>query len=487
MYVVQIASELAPIAKVGGLADVVFGLSKQLVRDGHLVEVIIPKYDCMDHAGIEELAVFRADLKSFYRGKWVSNTVWRGKVDGLVVYFIEPHNDHPFFSRGEFYHCADNVDRFTYFSRVALEFLHLHKKHPDVLHCHDWHTGLVPVLYNEIYRPLGMKVKGIVFTIHNMEHQGFCDPFILDFLGLNGAAFLHPDKMQDPWQPKLLNLLKAGVVFSTYFTTVSPTYAKEVQTLEGGFGLHDLMRQFSYKFDGILNGIDYEYWNAEKDRYLPTRYTVETLEKKEEVKAFLKKRLHFQASDKPIVGCIARLVPQKGVKLIEHALFRTLEQGGQMIILGTSPDPVISKHFHELKMRLAPTHNVHFELQYNEELSHQIYSGCDFFIVPSIFEPCGLTQMISLRYGTVPIVRHTGGLADTVFDVEYSNKPQEERNGYCFNHADAEGVNSALDRALHDYYHHKEKIKALREHAMKMDLSWKQSAKRYTALYRRCL
>lgn len=491
MYVVHIASELSPIAKVGGLADVVSGLSKELISKGIKVEIIIPKYDCMDHSSINDLKPITPDIPSYFEGEYVPNTVWQGFVDGIKVYFIEPHNKTAFFSRGEFYNCPDNIERFSYFSRAALEFLYKTKKNPDIVHCHDWHTALIPLFYNEIYKSLGLSIKGFIYTIHNLEHQGFASPDILDRLGLNSSYFLTPDRLQDPHRANLINFMKGGIVYSTYFTTVSPNYAKEVQTIDGGFGLHNLITSYNYKFEGILNGLDFSYWNPETDRYLPTHFSIndpKTLFKhKEANKFYLRKRLSLKGIGpaRPLVGCITRLVPQKGTHLIESALFRTLEMGGEFILLGTSPEPATTEHFLLLKLNLANNHHVHFEMQYNEELSHQIYAGCDFFIVPSIFEPCGLTQLIALRYGTIPIVRSTGGLADTIFDIDHSDKPK--RNGFTFNHPDKTGVFSALDRALNTWYQDKKRLETLILEGMRMDFSWNIPAQKYIEFYNRCL
>ncbi|MDR3625017.1 MAG: glycogen synthase [Chlamydiales bacterium] len=495
MYIVHIASELSPIAKVGGLADVVSGLSKELKLKGLHVEIIIPKYDCVDYSQVKEFKIAYHDLKSYYDGTWVSNTVWQGLVDDITVFFIEPHNETTFFSRGEFYNCSDNVDRFSYFSRASLEFLLRTGKNPDILHCHDWHTALVPLFYQEIHKSLGLSIKGILFTIHNLEHQGQASYLILDRLGLSGHYFLNPNRLQDPHNPSFVNLMKSGIIYSDYFTTVSPNYAKEVQTIEGGCGLHQTIQNYNYKFDGILNGLDYQYWNPETDSYLPTHYSLKQMSDKDVIsfknhkaanKFFLKKRLSLKGDARPLVGCISRLVPQKGIHLIENALFRTLEKGGEFILLGTSPDPVTTERFHKLKFNLANNSHVHFELQYNEELSHQIFAGCDFFIVPSIFEPCGLTQLIALRYGTVPIVRKTGGLADTIFDMDYADKPFEERNGFTFDHPDKMGVYSALDRAIDNWYNHTDSLQAITLQGMLMDFSWNLPSKEYIDFYNRC-
>jgi starch synthase len=497
MYIIQIASELAPLAKVGGLADVVYGLGKELIQKGHKVHVIIPKYDCMDLSLVRDLKI-HSELYTYYNGNYEKCIVWESYVESLKVFFIEAQNEKPYFSRGSYYDCHDNIERYTFFSRAALEFLLKAKFEPDIVHCHDWHTALIPVLYHEIFKTFGLKLGGFVFTLHNLEHQGICTPLDLDKIGLNSAYLNHFNKLQDPILHDHLNLLKGGIVYSTYFTTVSPNYAKEIQGPLGGFNLHGLINYYHYKFTGILNGLDFEYWNPETDPYLPFNYHVNKdlkkaekdtilIEQKAKNKVYLRKKLKLSSKDSPIVSCIARLVKQKGVDLIEHALFHTIEKGGQFILLGTSPDKKISQHFHRLKINMGHNPNVHFEMQYNESLSHQIYAGSDFFIIPSLFEPCGLTQMISMRYGTIPIARKTGGLQDTVFDVDFSNKALEFCNGYTFDYPDIEGVNFALDRALDQWFNDKNLINQLIKQGMLSDFSWNTPSLKYLELYRRCI
>lgn len=497
MFIMQIASELAPLAKVGGLADVVYGLSKELIKKGHQTDIIIPKYDCIDYGLISDLKIVYKDLKVYYNAAFISCSVFTGKVEGLKIYLIEPHHEAAFFNRGTFYNCPDNIDRFCFFSRAALELIQKLEQKPDIIHCHDWHTALIPVLYHEMFKKMGLYIKGFIFTIHNLEHQGLTRCSSVEKVGLSSSYLLHFNKLQDPSKLDHLNLLKGAIVYSNYFTTVSPNYAKEVQTPLGGCGLHSTISYYHYKFIGILNGIDYEYWSPEKDPYLEKKYTYTPnlpahldkplLEGKRTNKSLLREKIHFHTKEAPIVSCITRLVRQKGIHLIEHALFKTLELGGQFILLGTSPDPKINEHFMKLKVNLGHNHNVHFEMQYNESLSHLIFAGSDFFIIPSLFEPCGLTQIISLRYGTIPIVRNTGGLKDTVFDVDYASLPLPLRNGYAFDYPDFQGIEFALKRALHDWFYNKERIYKLIRQGISYNYSWQEPALQYLELYNRCV
>lgn len=324
MHIVHIASELAPVAKVGGLADVLLGLSRELSWKGYDIDIIIPKYDCMNSTDVRDLNIEYQDLMSFYDGEWHHNTVWIGWVENLKVYFIDPHNPRHFFNRGCFYGCEDDLERYLYFSRTALEFLVKRQINPDIIHIHDWQTSAVAPLYQDMYRALGLTKPKIVSTIHNIEYQGRCSPKDLDKVGLKGQSYLTPDKMQDNHYKDSINLLKGAVVFSDFITTVSPNYAKEVKTHEGGRGLESTLIKYESKFTGILNGIDYSYWNPEIDRYLPVHFSSRelpankkdrnTLDKKAYIKKILREKLLLAEEHRPIVGCVARLVPQKGIE-----------------------------------------------------------------------------------------------------------------------------------------------------------------------------
>ncbi|MDF2576690.1 MAG: glgA [Chlamydiales bacterium] len=492
MNIIQIASECAPIAKVGGLSDVLLGLSRQLVRLGHQVEVILPKYDCIDYRMVQSLKKLQ-QFQFNCNQEELHVSVWQGKAEDLNITFLELHHPAKYFDRGAFYGCFDDTERFIFFCRAAMEYLHKQqiktKQNYDVIHTHDWQTALIGLLYQEEYRHRGMQCNSIGFTIHNLEYQGACGADLFYKVGLDGFKYLSMDKLQDNAYPSNLNLLKGGIVYANFVTTVSPTYAKESLTSIGGRGLDLTLLYYSHKFSGILNGLDYVYWNPHIDRYLPVHYNGETekgLCGKYEIQKRLKTRLGLDLDDsKHLMGCITRLVPQKGIDLIKRAIFRTLEQGGQFVLLGTSPDPEIQAQFESLKHELQGNRDVHLELKYNEELSHWIYAGCDSFIVPSLFEPCGLTQMIALRYGTVPIVRKTGGLADSVFDIEYSGKPFSLTNGFVFEHPDTNAIDWVVDRVLRLWKCDKKKWQQLVLQGIRSDFSWQQSAQSYLKLYQK--
>lgn len=493
MYIIHIATELAPIAKVGGLGDVVHGLSKELLKTGHVVEVILPKYDCLHFEELKNLKVEFRELWSTDGTHRFNNTIWSAVVDGIKVILIEPHHPQYYFSRGIIYGCHDDIDRFIYFSRTAMEYLFRSGKTPDAIHAHDWPTALTAVLYKDMYLPLGYEGKGVVLTIHNMEHQGKCQPFNLSRTGLRGDSYLLPEKMQDPHSPALINLLKGGIVYADHVTTVSPTYTKEIQTIEGSFGLLETLIAHNNKLTGILNGIDEHMWNPEKDPHLIKHYPTHSLktdeqldrvlQAKKENKRHLRSHLYLKEEDKPLVACVTRLVPQKAPHLIKHALLRTLEKGGQFVLLGSAANAATFHEFELLKMKLAENDQARVLIDKDEALSHLIYAAADMFIIPSLFEPCGLTQLISMRYGTVPLARTTGGLADTVFDIDTSTQSYEQRNGFTFDFADASGVNWALDRALACYREDTRKWRTLMMHGMAQDFSWKHVVQNYIEIY----
>lgn len=463
LEIVHIATELAPLAKVGGLADVIHGLPRALIAKKKHVEVILPKYNTLNLNHIEHLEVIQTDLQSPFGNIDYSNTVWRGFVDGIPVAFIESHAPQRFFDRDMIYGCPDDISRFLYFSLAALAYVQQRKKPPSVIHIHDWHTAPIAPIFRERFPELTTK---LIFTIHNLAYQGWCDPaYFQEITGLTCDKLLEGDHY---------NFLKGGVIYADHVTTVSPNYAHEILTTEISGSLQATFKKYHKKFSGILNGIDFAYWNPETDPWLPSHYSAKTLESKQSVKQQLRQRLSLSNEDCPLVASVMRLVPQKGPDLIKAALLRTLEWGGQFVLLGSAHDEKTKTQFYNLKRTLSGGHHVHLELTYNEELAHLVYAGADLFLVPSLFEPCGLTQMIAMRYGTVPLVRKTGGLADTVF---------EGRNGFNFEPFTAEGIFEALDRAFATWYENREQWSYLSKNGMQEDFSWNHPALEYLKLY----
>ncbi|CAI9087174.1 OLC1v1021180C1 [Oldenlandia corymbosa var. corymbosa] len=444
MHIVHIAVEMAPIAKVGGLGDVVTSLSRAVQDLNHSVDIILPKYDCLNTSQVKDLHY----QKSYSLGG-TEIKVWFGKVEGLSVYFLEPLNG--FFWAGCIYGRNNDGERFGFFCNAALEFLLQSGFHPDIIHCHDWSSAPVAWLFKEQYMHYGLSKARVVFTIHNLEFGA----------QLIGKAMAHADKA----------------------TTVSPTYAAEVS------GNHAVAPHL-YKFHGILNGIDPDIWDPYNDKFIPISYTSENVvEGKKSAKEALQKRLGLKMADLPLVGIVTRLTHQKGIHLIKHAIWRTLDRGGQVVLLGSAPDSRIQHDFVNLANQLHSSHNdrARLCLTYDEPLSHLIYAGSDFVLVPSIFEPCGLTQLTAMRYGSIPVVRKTGGLYDTVFDVDHDKERAEARglepNGFSFDGADAAGVDYALNRAISAWYESRDWFNSLCKRVMEQDWSWNRPALDYMELY----
>ena len=448
MYIVMVTPECAPVAKVGGLGDVVQGLSNELQMRGNAVEIILPKYDCMRYDHVWDLQKTYSDLWVPYYDQYVHCDVYFGFVHGLKCFFIEPHSHKNFFNRGIFYGHHDDPERFAFFCRAALEFMLKTNKNPDIIHCHDWQTGLVPVLLFDMYKYLGMTHPRVCYTLHNVMHQCVTGDSVLRQVGLDPAPYRTRDRLQDDCNQGGINLMKGGIVYSNFVTTVSPRYSEEIKYSDLGCGLQHTLWVHSMKFGGVLNGIDYQVWNPEIDPLIACRYSIDSIEDKYKNKEALRNRLLLRQVFKPIVAVVSRLDRQKGVELMRHALFYCLANGCQFVLLGSSPDHRINHEFWELKHQLNDNQDCHLEISYDEELAHLIYAGADMILIPSAFEPCGLTQMIAMKYGTVPVVRNTGGLADTVFDADHASKPYHERNGYVFNNFDHQGLESALSRAI---------------------------------------
>lgn len=455
MDIVHIASELAPIAKVGGLGDVIYGLSKAQAKLGHRVRIFLPKYDCLDYGALENLSLM-GQLSVQESGHMIPNTLWSARFHGLELILIEPHHPQGYFYRTKIYGEKDDNDRFLYFCKVAS--IALENQPPDVIHLHDWPTAGFALMRTD-----GPK---IVFTIHNMQHQGICAPFNLQRLGIS----FNEEELRDPQYPQAVNLMKGAFHFSDWITAVSPTYAQEILSSDGGFGLENYLNRYQKKLVGILNGIDTDYWNPETDPMLAANYSKKTrMEGKRSNKRHVQEALNLTHSEnKPLVVAVTRLVAQKGPDLIEYGIKKTLELGGQFALLGTTRDPAMQRKFEQIE----PHPDLAIRLDYNEALSHLLYAASDLFLMPSIFEPCGLSQMIALRYGSVPLVRATGGLKDTIFDG---------KNGFTFTPPENQGVATVLERAFACMK--TKQWPALIDQGMGTDLSWDCSAEKYLKLY----
>lgn len=484
MYVVMVAPECAPVAQAGGLGEVVFGLSREMEIRGHAVEIIIPMYRCMRYDQIHNLTVAWQDLWVPWYDGAVHCSVWFGYVHGRKVFFVEPHSPDGFFDRSSYYGDTDDAMRFAFFCKAAMEFMLHTGKRPDVIHCHDWQTALVPVLLFEQYQHLGLATQRACLTVHNFRHQGVCGPEVLAATGLTPAErFRVPERLADDRHPEALNLLKGGIVYANFVTTVSPQHAWEVASTDQHMGLGDTLRTHQGKLGGILNGVDYDVWNPEVDPLIAHNYSAEQVDGKYANKRALRDRFWLADSYKPIVAYVGRLDEQKGVNLVQHAIYYTLTAGGQFVLIGSSTNPTINEHFWSLKRSLNDHPDCHLELDYSAELAHLVYAGADLLVMPSLFEPCGLAQLIALRYGTVPAVRATGGLCDTVFDRDHSGRPWPERNGYVFHQPDNPAVESALGRGISLWYEQPGAFRELMMNGMRDDHSWSRPGQDYLNVY----
>ncbi|MFP3983312.1 MAG: glycogen synthase [Desulfurivibrionaceae bacterium] len=484
MYITMIATECAPFAKVGGLADVVYGLSRELEVRGNSVEIILPKYDCGRYDHVWDLTLDYHDLWVPWFGGAIHCSVFFGFVHGRKCFFIEPHSRDNFFNRDYFYGYPDETLRMAFFSKAALEFMLKAGKRPDIIHCHDWQTGLVPVMLFDMYKNSGMENQRACYTIHNFGHQGLGDQLILSATGLdNPHYYLQVERLRDEFDSRTINFMKSGIVYANFVTTVSPSHAWEVRHSKQSQGLGHTLHVHQNKFGGVLNGLDYEVWNPQIDPFIPQNYGPATLENKYANKDTLRNRFLLRKGYKPVIAYIGRLDRQKGVHLIRHGIFYALANGAQFVLLGSSPDQEITNDFLHLKHHLNESPDCHLEIGFSEELAHLIYAGADMIIVPSLYEPCGLTQLIALKYGTVPIVRSCGGLADTVFDCQFSDKPQDERNGFVFYQEDPPALESAVNRALGLWNHYPAAFKELIQNGMKCDYSWNLPGQHYLNIY----
>lgn len=483
MYIVMASPECASVAKAGGLGDFVQGLARELGQRGHEVDVVLPKYDSLRFDRIQGMHKSCSDLRVPFYDQYIRCDVECGQVDGIRCFFIDAHSEHGFFNRGRIYGEADDPDRFAFFSRALMEFLYKSGRRPDIIHCNDWQTGLVPVLLYEVYAGLGMDRIRVCYSLHNVGYQGWTGMHVLQMNRLDVGRLMSPERLQDPGNPNAVNLMKGGIVFSNFVAAVSPRYAWEVQHTEQGMGLQSVLQVHNDKFGGVLNGIDYSVWNPETDPLIARHFGPDSLQQKALNKSALRDRVGLAQAMKPLVAVVSRLDRQKGVELIRHGIDYALEQDCQFILLGSALDAAVNADFWRIKQETADNEDCYLELGYDEELAHLIYASADMILIPSLYEPCGLTQMIAMKYGCVPVVRRVGGLADTVFDANYSERPFEQRNGYVFDDATYAGVESALGRAIRLWQRFPEYFRQLRINGMRMDNSWSGPAQRYLDIY----
>ena len=472
MKIVFVTAEADPFVKTGGLGEVMGSLPAFLHKQGVDVRVIMPKYSIIAERfrnKMEHLAQF--DVQVAWRKQYcgLDEMVYQG----VHYYFID--NEY-YFSRARIYGEYDDAERFAFFSRAALESLiHIPGFKPDIIHCQDWHTALIPLMLKEFYcyEPLYYQIKTI-FTIHNLKYQGvFSKEVLSDIVGL-GMEYFTENTLEFHGA---VNFMKAALLYADRITTVSPTYAEEIKNPYFGEKLDGLLRKRSNDLTGILNGIDYEVYNPLTDPYLVMPFTNFPLAKEANKK-------HLQSIfglpvqvDKAVIGMVTRLVDQKGVDLLAHVIEEILEQDVQMVMLGSGEaeyEEILSDFASKYPEKLA------VKLEFSDKQAHEIYGGVDMILMPSRYEPCGISQMIAMRYGTVPIVRETGGLKDTVLPY---NELTGTGNGFSFTNYNAHELLYAVQQAVRIYQEDKLAWDNIRQNAMKSDFSWDRSANAYIEIY----
>ena len=472
--ILMAASEAIPYMKTGGLADVVGSLPKYFDKDRYDVRVILPMYKCMDDKLLPQLKFvchFYVNLN--WRRQYVG--IFTSQYDGVTYYFV----DNEFYFAGDkpYNNIYEDVEKFAFFSKAVLEALPVIDFAPDVIHCNDWQTGLLPVFLKTVYGSdnfyAGIKT---VFTIHNMKFQGrWKIKEVADVTGLPEHIF-NSGELEFYGEA---NYLKGGIVYADEITTVSPTYADEICTPEGGEGLDGLMLERRRHLRGIVNGIDYDVFNPMKDTYLDKHFSVRELSGKVVNKRQLQEKYGLAVDkDVMLIGIVSRLTKQKGFDLVAYVMEEMLStMNVQFIVQGTG-EQQYEEMFNYFHGRYPQKLGVY--IGYSEENAHEIYAGCDAFLMPSLFEPCGLSQLMSMRYGTLPIVRETGGLKDTV--VPY-NEYENTGDGFSFANYNAHDMLHVIKYALDVFENHKDRWQEMMQRAMRHDFSWKASAKEYEKLY----
>ena len=477
MRILYIASEITPFAKTGGLADVGQALPKAVKALGHDIRTVMPKYLSIaaQNLALKRVAQFTVQMHNGLQGA----VLWRAENDSVPAYFIE--ND-AYFNREEFYGLGDadyhdNLERFVFFCKAALECCKAIDFAPDVIHCNDWQTAALPAMLRAnfaAYRkdPFFNPIPKLVYTIHNISYQGRFPEDHWPILSLPRSYYTYDFEFYGQ-----INLTKSAIHLADAITTVSETYAREIQTTDFGFGLQDTLQGHKEKLYGILNGVDYQQWSPETDPYTyGIVYSTDDLSGKRRIKSKLRAEYQLpDSNDLPLIGMTTRFVEQKGIDLITECAEKILQLDTQMIVLG-SGEPRYHDFFEWLR-RSYPD-RVGIYIGFNNELAHRIEAGADIFLMPSLFEPCGLNQIYSLKYGTLPIVRLTGGLADTIEDGV---------NGFTFFDFTAHYCFDAAQRAIEVYRKHPDRWKQMMITAMGQDFSWEKSAEKYLGVYSQVL
>jgi starch synthase len=477
MKIIYVSPEIAPFAKTGGLADVAQALPKAVKKLGHDIRTVMPKYLSVADQGLsmERATPFSVQMHNGLHGA----VLWQAENGSVPTYFIE---NEAYFYREGFYglgdwNYPDNLERFVFFCKAALECCKAVGFSPDVIHCNDWQTAALPAMLKATYAayrkdPFFDPVPKVAYSIHNISYQGRFPEDHWPILSLPRSYYTYDFEFYGQ-----INLTKSAIQLSDAITTVSETYAREIQTTDFGFGLQDVLQHRKENLYGILNGVDYQEWCPESDPYTyGIHYTADDMSGKRRIKSKLRKEYGLpDTDDVPLIGMTTRFVEQKGIDLVTECAERILQLDTQMIVLGSG-----DQRYHDFFewLRRSYPDRVGIYIGFNNGLAHRIEAGADIFLMPSLFEPCGLNQIYSLRYGTLPIVRLTGGLADTI---------QDGVNGFTFFDFTAHFFFDAAQRAIDVYRKHPDRWKQMMITAMGQDFSWEKSAEKYLSVYAKTL
>lgn len=476
MSIAFAASECYPFVKTGGLGDVMYALPKALIKQGCDVKVFLPNYRCIPKKfrdQMEFIGSFDMDLTEDGREFYVG--IMELVMEGVSYYFID---NEEFYSWGSPYsELYNDIPKYCFFSKAVLAVMNYMEWYPDIIHCHDWQAALTPVYLRTMFETTPVNRAKTVFTIHNLRFQGMCNTQHLKYWSGLPDYLYNIDVLAEGFDSA--NMLKGGLTYCDMITTVSDTYAQEIQTPEFGENLDGHLRHHSYKLRGIVNGIDYDIWSAASDQRLAATYDAsDVFEKKTENKLKLQEELGLDINpDRFVLGLISRLTNQKGLDLIHAIIADIMDENTQLIVLGTG-DPYYEDAFRYYENLYKG--NVCANIMYDESRAHRIYAAADAFLVPSQFEPCGLTQLIAMHYGTVPVVRETGGLKDT---VDPYNRYENTGNGFTFDRYEAGLLLDAVNRAKTLYFENRNQWNEMIIRDMEKDLSWEYSAGRYIDLY----
>lgn len=471
------ASECVPFIKTGGLADVCGALPKEFDKKEWDIRVVIPNYTCIPEKWRDKFQYvthFYMSCGSYIQNEYVG--VLQYEMDGITYYFID--NRHYFECFAPYGDIRFDIEKFIFFDKAVLSMLPLIGFQPDIIHCHDWETGFIPVyLKNEFQGDMFFWGMKSIITIHNLKFQGVWDAKTVR--GLTGfqAELFTPDKLEFK---KDANMLKGGLVYADYITTVSDTYAKEIQTDYYGEGLNGLLSARHMDMQGIVNGIDYETYNPETDKKIYANYNADNFRKKKSInKTKLQEELGLAVDKKRyMIGLISRLTDQKGLDLIDYVMERLVDDYTQLVVIGTG-EAQYENMFRHFAWKYPD--RISANICYSDDLAHKLYAAADAFLMPSRFEPCGLTQMISFRYGTLPIVRETGGLKDT---VQPFNEYENTGDGFSFTNYNGEEMLNIINYSKHIYFDRKRQWNQMVDRAMANDYSWNASKFRYEGLYK---